>query len=379
MNQKDGSYSIKHYLTVDVVKGLPEFNSPAFASKPSIKNIALAGRNFSAENRSIAWIASKKAKEQLKFSLPNQLETIAPSPVYPDLVALPLMSRERCYGPWLSSQVDPQSSGYINIGGKVEFIKDENLAPWNYAGYTLMNDAGVIQAQFANSLLLFSERGGFVVPGMPQASLCNVLLSGGPLVTNVSVDVSEGGIKTTYKMDMYTASFGKLQKQKQEMISKISRERQRLMDQRNALIRKGIGKSQSSFGIGSINALANEGKFDVLTHLVGSVDQVYSAGYSPQVGGNSRSFGDEPTDSDPEAGNLSGCAFVNSVSLQSSSRIADTANRYDNIVQQNEAMSKTGAVPLEKMFTVYSEDPSYFGCASLRSNPRRQDLNVNEE
>ena len=76
------------------------------------------------------------------------------------------------------------------------------------------------------------------------------LLDGGPLVTNIQVDVSEAGVKTTYKLDLYTSSFGKLQKQKQDEISKISRERQKLRDERNALIRKGIGKNQNTTNYG---------------------------------------------------------------------------------------------------------------------------------
>jgi len=64
-------------------------------------------------------------------------------------------------------------------------------------------------------------------------------------VTSINVDVSSGGIKTTYQMDLYTASFGKLQKQKGDEISKISRERKKLISERNALIRKGLGKNQN--------------------------------------------------------------------------------------------------------------------------------------
>jgi len=165
-----------------------------------------------------------------------------PSPVYPDIIAIPLMSMERCYGPWLSAGIEDDRARYSDIGGKVEFVKDENLAPWNYAGYQLMNEAGKLQAQFSNSLLLFSERGGFVIPEAPTGvSLATALKTGGPLVTSISVDIGDS-ISTTVKMDLYTASFGKLQKQKELAIASITRERQKIIDQNNSMIRNGLGK-----------------------------------------------------------------------------------------------------------------------------------------
>ena len=175
-----------------------------------------------------------------------------PSPIFPDMVALPLMSQERCYGPWLSSsQLDSSADArikYSNIGGRVEFIKDENLAPWNYAGYQLMDQAGSLQAQFSNSLLLFSERGGFVIPDAPTGiALASALKQGGPLITSIGINVSEtAGVKTTVKMDLYTSQFGKMQKQKEMAISQIGRERQRVLDEKNNAIRRGLGKAQTS-------------------------------------------------------------------------------------------------------------------------------------
>lgn len=241
-----------HYMTMDTVdKEVPGFDSPAILGQPTklIENLDCG--TLSAQNRNLAWFTARKAQKGLSFSFPNQIKFTMPSPVYPDLICLPLMSHERCYGPWISSQLDFGASVYSNIGGKIEYIKDEHLAPWNYDGYGLMNDAGTLQCQFAQSLLLSSERGGFVVPGVPpKVSLGKSLLTLGPLVTNLQVDVSEAGIRTTVKMDLYTASFGKLQKQKQDLISKLSRERQKLKDEKNALIRKGLGKSQTSRNYG---------------------------------------------------------------------------------------------------------------------------------
>lgn len=267
---KDGRYrdsvfqalnaeQFKRYLLMDTVDiEVPGFNKPEFLEKAPTQlwdvidraaNGLPTKKDVDAVNK--AWFASRKALKNLSFAFPNQVNFAMPSPVYPDLISLPLMSKERCYGPWVSSQLDIQSIVYSNIGGRPEFIKDENLAPWNYDGYYLMNEAALTQAEFAHSLLLFSERGGFVVPGFPpNVSLGKSLLNLGPLVTNLQVDVSEAGVRSTIKMDLYTANFGKLQKQKQDEISKLSRERQKLKDERNALIRKGLGKAQASTNYG---------------------------------------------------------------------------------------------------------------------------------
>jgi hypothetical protein len=247
---KDGAFQtlnteqLKHYLTMDVVKDVEGFDVPVFINKPSSGILACDPPDLEKNARE----AYNKAVGNLSFAFPQQVNYIFPSPVYPDLVALPLLSKERCYGPWISSQSEKtDTAAYANIGGRIDFNKNENLSPWNYGGYYAMNEAGLLEAEFSNSLLLFSERGGFIVPAEPSGvSLGKALLNNGPLVTNITVDISENGIKSTYQLDLYTASFGKLQKQKEEEISKMSRERQKLKDEKNALIRKGLGKYQTS-------------------------------------------------------------------------------------------------------------------------------------
>jgi len=110
-----------------------------------------------------------------------------------------------------------------------------------------MNDAGYLQAQFSNSLLLFTERGGFVIPQAPTGvGLAKSLQDGGPLVTSINVNITQNKISTTVKMDLYTSSFGKLQKQKEGNIAQMTREKQKLTDQRNSAIRRGMGKTLSN-------------------------------------------------------------------------------------------------------------------------------------
>lgn len=243
--QSYATAKIKHNLAADVVRGVCGFDQPALRGTPT----DLTGDFLLQPLGSDAAAGVKKAKQLANFSLPNKIEFCQPSPVYPDMVALPLQSKSRCYGPWVSSQV----GAYSNIGGKIEYIKDENLAPWNFSGFDLMNRAGLIQAEFSNSLLLASERGSFSIPRAPSGvALARSLQADGPLVSNISVSVSDRGVTTDYALDLYTASFGKLQKQRLDNISKIGRNQQKLEDERNALIRKGFGKNQTDINLQSI-------------------------------------------------------------------------------------------------------------------------------
>lgn len=243
--------TVKMYniMTRDVVRGVPGFEKPEPVTNgdqlPKLENV----KEFSFKDLGEARRLQKQSVKQLSLA-DRRLDFASPSPVFPSMVAMPLMSMERCYGPWLSAaSLDPStgSLGVTNIGGKIEFVKDENLAPWNYAGYQLMNEAGSLEAQFSNSLLLFSERGGFVFPQAPTGiGLAKALKDGGPLVTSISVDVGTDKISTSVKMDLYTSSFGKLQKQKEGNIATMSRERQKIIDQNNSAIRRGLGKSSTN-------------------------------------------------------------------------------------------------------------------------------------
>ena len=243
---------LKNILTQDVVKGVKGFDEPSYITNAKTPvDCSASGLNFTFADISEALQAQRDLVKGVSVSSPEgKLAFSSPSPVYPDMVALPLMSLERCYGPWNSVSV-VNSAGdtrtrYSNIGGKVEFVKDENLAPWNFAGFQLMNEAGQLQAQFSNSLLLFSERGGFVYPDAPTGiALAKALKNEGPLITSISVSVSNS-IKTTVKLDLYTASFGKMQKQKEDSIDKLARERQKIIDQNNSAIRRGLGKASSN-------------------------------------------------------------------------------------------------------------------------------------
>jgi hypothetical protein len=246
--------SLLHVLMKDTVnKYVPGFLTPATRTLSDIKN-----RDYTDPGDTLRRELSRISKFDQNFNSQARREKYAlsllenyvmfPSPVGPDMAAIALRSNERCYGPWISSFIKLESRLYRNIPGKVEFVKDENLAPWNYGGYDLMNQAGTALAEFSSSILLYEEKGSVTVASLPVGnSLLRPLISGGPLVTNIDVRIGTDGVTTTYNMSTYSPRFGNLQKQRNDMISKIGRDRQRLLDDRNDYIRRGLGKSRAAF------------------------------------------------------------------------------------------------------------------------------------
>lgn len=273
VSQSYENVKLKNIMTQDVVRHPDFILPPPKVNKPeNIDCDSAALRDITYETVTRAQKEQQKILRGLSLAQ-NKINYSSPSPIYPDIVALPLLSWERCYGPWqsvniLNVEADPRIR-YADIGGKVEFVKDENLAPWNFAGYQLLNEAGALKAQLSNSLLLFSERGGFVFADYPSGvGLAKHLQNEGPLVTSIGVDIGNNGLKTTVKMDLYTSRFGKLQKQKEMAISQVARERQKIIDQNNAAIRRGLGKGQANMDLyGSVlknggRALINAAKVD---------------------------------------------------------------------------------------------------------------------
>lgn len=342
---------------IDTIKFPALFGKDEFSIERWIPGKKEDWLRLSLEDVSSARSLSKKIIQGSIANNPNiRLNYSQPSPVYPDIVALPLMSQERCYGPWMSaSQLDPAADArikYSDIGGKVEFIKDENLAPWNYAGYQLMNEAGALQANFSNSLLLFSERGGFVVPDAPTGiAIATALQQEGPLITSINVNVSNGGVKTTVKLDLYTAQWGKLAKQKEMAISQIARERQKLRDEKNNAIRRGLGKRSTSADL--VNSVMNAGGQQVLDIVNGVTNQVES----------NRKLGKTVSEGVIAVGPNGGVAYNDPEDLQRAMSTMD-----NNLIASE--LEKNVIQPATEMWQAFSTSPHQF-LPSFEYNPMR--------
>ncbi len=372
-------HKISNILTEDVVK-IDEFEKPGLKNEPDVPvncNELPSGVEFSFADISKAVQAQKDVVKGISLSNNGDSSILAytsPSPVYPDLVALPLMSLERCYGPWVSSALDKKMIDgtdirFGDIGGKIEFEKDESIAPWSYAGYQLMDEAAKLKTKFANSLLLLTERGSFSYPSAPiDVSLAKALRDKGPLVTSITVDVSDSNIKTSVQLDLYTSRFGKLQKQKEIAISQISRERQKIIDQNNALKRRGIGKGGANMDMmGDVMARggqalidAAKGSSEIFTAFErGDVDKASMITISANNQTQTHTKGEIQETIVSE--NHESVA-------QNESMIQEAASIFRDELEFKDAMDKTAGSNIADIFHGYSDDPSNKYFASRRTD-----------
>lgn len=231
MANKVNLANLTHYLREDVVMGMPGIDN-AIANLPE----EWAVEDFDGGNANKETVL--KAVEAQTFSINRRVNMASPGPVIPLRVALPLTSHRRTYGPWLSD---------ISDNGKVEYIQDDSLTPWEMDGYDNMNRLGNLLASRTVASDLDNERAAFTMVGWPSGLTVAGLLNNGPAITNLSLDFGVGGITTTVTMDSYTPSFGKMQKQKADQLRKVSRLGKEMKDQKNQLIRSQLINTKSSF------------------------------------------------------------------------------------------------------------------------------------
>lgn len=140
-------------------------------------------------------------------------------PSVPVGAAIPLRSKTLCYGPWMSTA---GTSNAYGPNGKSEFERDTSFAPWNFNGSTNM---GVAALAHVNSKLTYTqvtELASVSAVGIPISSLGSLLISGGPNLTNVDVDISINGVRTSYRFRTYTPKFGLLTKQRIDNLRKTT-------------------------------------------------------------------------------------------------------------------------------------------------------------
>ncbi len=223
--------NLTHYLREDVVMGMPGIDN-------AIQNLPTEWSVEDFDNGDANEEAVLKAVEGLTFSINRRINMASPGPVIPLRVGLPLLSHRRTYGPWLSS---------VSDNGKVEYIQDDSLTPWDMDGYENMNRLGNLLASRTVDSDLDNERAAFTMVGWPSGLTVASLLNNGPAITNLSLDFGVDGVTTTVTMDSYTPSFGKMQKQKADQLRKVSRLSKEMKDQRNELIRNQIINNKSGF------------------------------------------------------------------------------------------------------------------------------------
>lgn len=150
--------------------------------------------------------------------------------VLPNFVAVPLRLKES-YGPWVKG----------GANGKLEYEHDPSLVPWEYGNFANLNIVGNAKVNTASSNLIEIETGHIELPGAPVYYPGLSISPGLPVITDIDVQVGEGGVTTVYKFSTYAPKFGRLQKQIITKFSRLERERARL--ERRAFER--IGKTKA--------------------------------------------------------------------------------------------------------------------------------------
>lgn len=136
----------------------------------------------------------------------------------PSGIGLPLESQILTYGPWFK----------YGAQGKMDFEQDETLSPWNYNGVSGMNMAAWAKVDSTTKSTQYSETGTVELPGTPISGLtlgsplvANISNSG-PYITDLMTNIGEGGVTTTYRFQVFTDRFGKVNQQNMDRFKKVN-------------------------------------------------------------------------------------------------------------------------------------------------------------
>ncbi len=149
-------------------------------------------------------ISKRIGADKIKYS-------IAPLPQIPIKAAVPLQSTRLVYGPWGATLGDLTDIP-TNTAGKTDYQRNTEYSPWTFNGMSRMNDAANAWVIGRLSDHYVVEQGSISVPESPIVSLGDPLFSGGPLVTDINVNVQpeSAPIITSYTMRTYTPTYGRL-------------------------------------------------------------------------------------------------------------------------------------------------------------------------
>lgn len=143
---------------------------------------------------------------------------IHPPAIYPNGVAVAIRSNQFTYGPWGKSRAD----------GKVAFEQDSTLVPWEYGGYGTMNQAAIAKLNNIATGNQVLERGFFEKAGEPQYSIGDLLYAGGPVVTNIDVNIGTQGVNTEYRMETFVPRVGVFIRENADRLKRFGKAYQQL-------------------------------------------------------------------------------------------------------------------------------------------------------
>ena len=129
---------------------------------------------------------------------------IGPAMAVPGIIGIPQKSNRYVWGPWYS--FNPT----LGQKGKVSFIENPELKPEVFGSVEDLNTYGqyLVNSEMANVHEV--ETGSFELAEMPEYNLGERLVSNGPYVTSISLNIGVDGVRTTYDFKTETKTFGRI-------------------------------------------------------------------------------------------------------------------------------------------------------------------------
>lgn len=168
----------------------------------------------------------------------------------PDAAAIPLKSNVETYGPWYS----------IGANGKTDVEQDTTLTPWNYGSFYNMNLAANAKLMASASFFQAGETGTITFAGLPEVQLGRELVSSGPYVTDINVEIGSNGVTTTYRMNTWAFQFGKPEKLMEERFRKLTLDNRQRRREARDLYKKITGTKSDTLKYGGFSNTNNMAK-----------------------------------------------------------------------------------------------------------------------
>jgi len=154
--------------------------------------------------------------------------------ITPKSISYAQISNRHVYGPWITSL------NYIPFRGKIEYEQDDSLVPENFliptnfgqfGDFTLSQTSGLEGLNLAaqgranaidNFALFAVEEGSIKIPGAPAIKRVGDSLYGLPQVTDISINVTNSNVDTSYSFKTISPRFNKNNRDIEKNLSKIS-------------------------------------------------------------------------------------------------------------------------------------------------------------
>jgi hypothetical protein len=190
------------------------------ASSAEEFNLLLIGSTFSLDTVSAGSSASSNDAGDANT-------TIMPKAAVPQFAAIPIEFTQAVYGPWInhpgliSDQIFAGRTDTIadtnNLIGGTKIVHDPQLTPWNYGSMEILDNAVMAKIRDDVNYQQITEEGSVQIPGIlslnNNAYRIGDVLSyegsiNGPIVSNIQIQIGEGGVTTTYNMRTYSRKIG---------------------------------------------------------------------------------------------------------------------------------------------------------------------------